>query len=114
MTDPVALATLLRDYGPWGLLALSLLANVYLYKAERACSTARVEDAGRFATLVEKASQTMAAVAVALESRTGIFERLGGKIEDGHRDAEVALAAIRGAVDELRRVVEDVRRKVGA
>ena len=29
--DPAALATLLKDYGPWGLLALSLIVNKALY-----------------------------------------------------------------------------------
>lgn len=118
--DPASIAAatgiagLVREYGVTGLLALSILANVWLVKKWGECTEARIADAGRLAALVEKASQTMAAVGAALESRTGIFERLGGTIEQGHREADMVAAAIKGAVDELRRVVDDVRRKVGA
>ena len=52
--DPAALAALLRDYGPWGLLALSLLANRMLLGWWRDCMTARIDERGTLATTIER------------------------------------------------------------
>lgn len=91
--DPLVLAGLLRDYGPWGLLALTLLTIRSLNAALRESERGRLADAHRHAQAVrellercagvlERAAGTMAAVGAALESRTGIFERLSGLVEE--------------------------------
>ena len=41
--DPIALAAALQSYGPWGLLAVSLLVNKVLYDRSIALQT-KVED----------------------------------------------------------------------
>lgn len=101
--DPVALAGLLRDYGPWGLVALTLAAIRSLSTGLRESERGRLADAqaharalnellARCATVLERAAGTMAAVSAALESRTGIFERLAGLI-----------AEIKGLIRDLQR-----------
>jgi hypothetical protein len=116
--DPVALAGLLKDYGPWGLVALSALAIRSLNAALRESERGRLADAHahaqavrelieRCAAVLERAAGTMAAVGAALESRTGIFERLSGLVEE-----------IKGLVRDLQRdsttADERVREKMDA
>ena len=113
----IALATFLRDYGPWGLLALTL----WTLRAKDADLTAeregrRKDAAGhaqqyqdlltRTVTMLERAATCMAAVTAALESRTGIFERLAGLVEeikilvrDLERASEVADERVRDKLD---------------
>ena len=91
--DPVTLAGLLKDYGPWGLVALTLAAVRSLNAALRESERGRLADARahaaplqelleRCAAVLERAAGTMAAVSAALESRTGIFERLSGLVAE--------------------------------
>ena len=93
------LAGLLKDYGPWGLLALALLAVSYLQRRSDAVTEkyqrnleALVE---KLAVTVERNNGTNAAVTAALESRTGIFERL-------HEAVEQAKAETRTLITDLK------------
>ena len=122
--DPVALAGLLKDYGPWGLLALALLAVWKLYGDKGAAEKGRLDDAKAYAVaaktqgdeykallercagFLERAAICMAAVTAALESRTGHFERLGDLVEeikalirDLERDSATADERLREKLD---------------
>ncbi|ACL55655.1 hypothetical protein [Methylobacterium nodulans] len=131
----VELAGLLKDYGPWGLLALALLAVSYLQRRSDAVTEkyqrnleALVE---KLAVTVERNNGTNAAVTAALESRTGIFERLHEAVEQAKAETrslitdlkqhgvtndqwtrEKLVAAV-GRIETILQRIEDLRREVG-
>ena len=69
------LANLLKDYGPWGLLALALLTIRFLFNGWRDCMTARIEERGASATALERQAASNTAVAATLDDvREGQIE----------------------------------------
>jgi hypothetical protein len=73
--DPTALASLLKDYGPWGLLALALLTIRFLFNGWRDCMTARIDERGASATALERQAASNTAVAATLDDvREGQIE----------------------------------------
>lgn len=82
MNETVALAGLLRDYGPWGLLAVSLMVNWWLARKLLGCFEAQVDEGGKTGAALEKASQTSAA-------QTAAYEGRANQTDDARRDAAV-------------------------
>lgn len=105
------LAGLLRDYGPWGLLAVSIAGNAYLLKRWAECFEARIADAKSLATALAEGAAANREVTVALASRTGIFEQLNGSITAGNTQAAVTAAEQTSAMRELARRVDDLARR---
>jgi hypothetical protein len=99
---------LFSDGGAGGVVAVLLgLACWHLHREAQRAQEARIGDTGVTATALERASQTNAAVAAALESRSRVIEdlsRLVGEIARGiDRNDERA----RARFDEiLRRIAE--------
>jgi hypothetical protein len=129
------LAGLLKDYGPWGLLALALLAVSYLQRRSDAVTEkyqrnleALVE---KLAVTVERNTGTNAAVTAALESRTGIFERLHEAVEQAKAETRTLITDLKthgvtndqwtrekldmavGRIETILERIEDLRREVG-
>jgi hypothetical protein len=129
------LAGLLKDYGPWGLLALALLAVSYLQRRSDAVTEkyqrnleALVE---KLAVTVERNNGTNAAVTAALESRTGIFERLHEAVEQAKAETRSLITDLKnhgvtndqwtrekldmavGRIETILERIEDLRREVG-
>lgn len=98
--DPVTLAPFLREFGGWALSALLVPALVWAIRGWMGCFEARIADATKVAVQIERSSQTMAAIAAALESRQGHFERLGLKTD-----------GLEHKIDDLVRAVDDLRRR---
>lgn len=63
----IEIAGILKDYGPWGAVALLTLALMAVVKWWRECMNARIEDAGRAATALERAASANASAAAALD-----------------------------------------------
>ncbi len=88
--DKIALEAarlLFTDGGAGWIVAVLLgLACLHLHRGNLKALEARIEDTGTTATALERASQTNAAVAAALESRTRVLEdltRLASEIARG-------------------------------
>lgn len=111
--DKIALEAarlLFSDGGAGWIVAFLLgLACLHLYRETLRAQEARIGDTGATATALERASQTNAAVAAALESRTRVLEdlsRLAGEIARGvDRTDERA----REKFDEILRRLSDAR-----
>lgn len=101
---------LLRDYGGWGLSTLLILAVIYLQKARDADAeraTKRYDGAveryqkqledlvGKVILAIERSSVTTASVSTALESRTGIFERLSEAVEAAKSESKALIADLK-------------------
>lgn len=102
---------LFSDGGAGWIVAVLLgLACLHLHRENQRVLEARIDDAGATATALERASQTNAAVAAALESRTRVLEdlsRLSAEIARGiARNDERA----RDKFEEVLRLVTDLRR----
>ncbi len=65
-----------HDGAGWVVAVLLGLACWHLHREARAAQEARIGETGATATALERASQTNAAVAAALESRTRVLEDL--------------------------------------
>ncbi|ACL59176.1 hypothetical protein [Methylobacterium nodulans] len=129
------LAGLLKDYGPWGLLALALLAISYLQRRYDAVTEkyqrnleALVE---KLAVTVERNNVTNAAVTAALESRTGIFERLHEAVEQAKAETRTLITDLKthgvtndqwtrekldmavARIETILERIDDLRREVG-
>ncbi|GEO99401.1 hypothetical protein [Methylobacterium haplocladii] len=82
-----AIRLLFTDGGAGWIVAVLLgLACLHLHRENLRALEARIEDTGTTATALERASQTNAAVAAALESRTRVLEdltRLSSEIARG-------------------------------
>ncbi|MBB5758876.1 hypothetical protein HNR00_003603 [Methylorubrum rhodinum] len=63
----IEIAGLLKDYGPWGAVALLVLALSAVVKWWRECMNARIEEAGKAAAALERAAAATVATAAALE-----------------------------------------------
>jgi len=108
--DPTALASLLKDYGPWGLLALALLTIRFLFNGWRDCMTARIEERGASATALERQAASNTAVAATLDDvREGQIEiaKLTAealkRVEGSDRLTESHLGDIKNRLDAIHR-----------
>ncbi len=95
---------LFSDGGAGWIVAVLLgLACLHLYRDGLRTLEARIEETGTTAAALERASQTNAAVAAALESRTRVLEdltRLSGEIA---REVERSDARAREKLEEILR-----------
>lgn len=103
--DPVSLATLLKDYGPWGLLALALLTIRFLFNGWKDCMTARIAETGMTATALEKQASSNTAVAATLDD---VRE---GQIEIAKMTAE-ALKRAEGSDELAKSHLGDIKRRL--
>lgn len=139
------IVALLKE-GGWGLSALLILAVIFLFKArdaEAADAKARHDAAvERYtrqletlvkdtAVTIERSSATNAAVSAALESRTGIFERLSEAVEEARRESRALMGELKShamsndqwtrakldeAADRIEKIfdaIKDLRREAG-
>ncbi|APX83824.1 hypothetical protein BV511_03230 [Methylorubrum extorquens] len=103
----IEIAGLLKDYGPWGAVALLALALMAVVSWWRECMNARIEDAGRAATALERAASANAAAATALDD-----------VREGQMEiARLVTQAMKGAEgsDELtKELLRDIKRGLDA
>jgi hypothetical protein len=103
--DPVALATLLKDYGPWGIVALLLLALRTVTGWWRECMMARIEERGASATALERQAASNTAVAATLDD---VRE---GQIEIAKLAAE-ALKGAEGSAEFVKAQLGDIKARL--
>ena len=132
------IAALLKEHGGWGLSALLILALAFLIKvrdADAKAATSRHDAAverytkqletlvSQTAVTIERSSATNAAVSAALESRTGIFERLSEAVEEARRESRTLMGELkshavsndqwtREKLDEAAKRIEDILDRV--
>ena len=103
---------LFADGGAGWIVAVLLgLACLHLYRDGLRALEARIEETGATAAALERASQTNAAVAAALESRTRVLEdlaRLSGEIA---REIERGDARTRETLEEVLRRLADLQHR---
>lgn len=99
---------LFSDGGAGWIVAVLLgLAGLHLHRETARAQEARIADAGATATALERASQTNAAVAAALESRTRVLEDLSRLASEIARGVDRNDERAREKFDEiLRRICE--------
>lgn len=113
----VEIAGLLKDYGPWGICALLILALIYVHKGWQACQEARVVD-GRLATeaLTRQASTNAEIATIAAGLREGQTEMmrvvalLQRDNEHGDDRTQEKIEALTDAVATVERRLEQVCR----
>ncbi|WP_132257039.1 hypothetical protein [Methylobacterium segetis] len=93
----------------WAVAALLGLACLHLYRENLRSLEARVSDTGATATALERASQTNAAVAAALESRTRVLEDLSRLVAEIARGVDRSDERAREKFDEILRLVAALR-----
>lgn len=121
-----SLAGLLKDGGPWVVIAILVLVVVRLdgkLEKEREGRRDDAKGAGdayadlleRCIGVLERAAGTMAAVSAALDSRTGVFERVSGLVEEVkalirevQQDADTADERLRERVAENTKRLESI------
>jgi hypothetical protein len=100
-----------------GLLGLACLVMgiviVLLARAYDRCQSARIEKGDAIAVALATASSTMATVAAALESRSGHFERLGQRVDEGNAEAAASRLLIIAKLGEVDRSLDELRRSHG-
>lgn len=94
----------------WVVAVLLGLACWHLHRENLRVLEARIDDTGATATALERASQTNAAVAAALESRTRVLEDLSRLSAEIARGIERNDERARDKFDEVLRLVADLRR----
>jgi len=99
---------LFADGGAGWIVAVLLgIACFHLHREGLRALEARIEEAGSTATALERASQTNAAVAAALESRTRVLEELSRLASEIARGVDRSDERARDRFDEiLRRLAE--------
>ncbi|MFC6792704.1 hypothetical protein ACFQE0_25990 [Methylobacterium komagatae] len=107
------IANLLKDYGPWGICALLILAVVYLHKGWQACQEARVTD-GRLATeaLTRQASTNTEIATITASLREGQVEMMrviALLSKDSEHGDESTQATIKGLADAVGRLEQAYR-----
>lgn len=105
MTGP-EIAALLEKYGPWGAVALLTLALNAVVRWWRECMNARIEDAGRAASALERAASANAAAAVALDD---VRE---GQVEIARLVTE-AMKRGEGSDELTKELLRDIKRGLG-
>lgn len=102
---------LFSDGGAGWIVAVLLgLACLQLHRENLRVLEARIDETGATATALERASQTNAAVAAALESRTRVLEDLSRLSAEIARGIERNEERSRDRFDELLRLAADQRR----
>lgn len=105
-----AVRLLFEDGGAGWLVAVLLgLACLHLYRETQRALEARIGDTGATATALERASQTNAAVAAALESRTRVLEDLSRLASEIAREVDRNDERAREKFDEILRRVGDLQ-----
>ncbi len=106
-----ALRLILGEAGTgWIVASLLWLACLHLYRETKRAHEARIGETGAVATALERASQTNAAVAAALESRTRALEDLSRLTSEIAREVDRNDERTRDKFDELLRRVGEIRR----
>ncbi|MBY0259204.1 hypothetical protein [Methylobacterium sp.] len=93
----------------WTVAVLLGLACLHLHREGARAQEARLGDAGATATALERASQTNAAVAAALESRTRVLEDLARLTAEVARGVERSDERGREKFDEILRRLGEPR-----
>ena len=93
----------------WCVSVLLGLACLHLYREGLRAGEARIEEAGSTATALERASQTNAAVAAALESRTRVLEDLSRLASEIGRGVDRTDERAREKFDEILRRMSDLQ-----
>lgn len=93
----------------WIVAVLLGLACIHLHRQSLRVQEARLGDIGATATALERASQTNAAVAAALESRTRVLEDLSRLATETARDIERNDARAREKLDDILRRLAETR-----
>lgn len=113
---PVEYAGLLRDYGPWGIVAVLIGAVVYLHKGWQACQVDALRSVERLVTALEASKDAMERVEGALQGLRVTLdtrgqavtdlarqvELVGLKVDHGHGNTSSALAGLLSAVNRER------------
>ncbi|UMY18564.1 hypothetical protein MMB17_04335 [Methylobacterium organophilum] len=99
---------LLSEAGAGWIVAVLLgLACLHLHREGTRAAQARIEEAGSTATALERASQTNAAVAAALEARSRVLEELARLVGEIAQGVDRSDGHARDRFDEiLRRLAE--------
>ena len=101
---------LFTDGGAGWIVAVLLgLACLHLHRESTRALEARVTETGATATALERASQTNAAVAAALESRTRVLEDLSRLASEIAREVDRNDARAREKFDEILQRVGDLQ-----
>ncbi|KAB1072837.1 hypothetical protein [Methylobacterium planeticum] len=95
----------------WVVAVLLGLACLHLHRQGLRALEARIGEAGATATALERASQTNAAVAAALESRSRVLEDLARLAAEIARGLERNDERARERFDEMLRLLADLRRQ---
>lgn len=117
MTDPVALAAMLKDYGPWGICAILLIAVLKLYADNKALSSGHIE---RLITGLTAATQAAGGVQGALNELRALIDASGKTIGDHTHQIGILIEkvqhgfgntsqAMQGVTNELQRIRDDRR-----
>lgn len=93
----------------WVVAFLLGLACLHLHRETLRAQEARIGDTGATATALERASQTNAAVAAALESRTRVLEELSRLASEIARGVDRGDERAREKFDEILRRIGEVR-----
>lgn len=95
----------------WVVAVLLGLACLHLHRENLRALEARIEETGATATALERASQTNAAVAAALESRTRVLEDLSRLASEIAREVESSDERAREKFDEILRRLCEVQQR---
>lgn len=93
----------------WVVAVLLGLACLHLHRETLRAQEARIGDTGATATALERASQTNAAVAAALESRTRVIEELSRLAAEIARGVDRNDERAREKFDEILRRMSDLQ-----
>ncbi|MCE4223075.1 hypothetical protein HCU64_04875 [Methylobacterium sp. C25] len=93
----------------WIVAVLLGLACLHLHRENLRALEARIEETGTTATALERASQTNAAVAAALESRTRVLEDLTRLSSEIARGVDRSDERSREKFDEILRRINEIR-----
>lgn len=86
MESPVAITKLLADYGPWGMLALTLLSLRWMFGKFEASQQARIEDGKLYAGALKdsaKAIEKSNEAVVDLSAEVALLKLLIGHARGG-------------------------------
>ncbi|GJD95730.1 hypothetical protein [Methylobacterium iners] len=101
---------LFSDGGAGWIVAVLLgLACLHLHRETLRAQEARIDDTGSVATALERASQSNAAVAAALESRTRVLEELSRLASEIARGVDRNDERARDKFEEILRRLSDVQ-----
>ena len=104
---------LFSDGGAGWIVAFLLgLACLHLHREAQRALEGRIGETGATATALERASQTNAAVAAALESRTRVIEDLSRLVSEIARGLDRSDERARDRFDEILRRIADLQQRV--